>query len=140
MIAQNRAAEATGDHFYTHQFPQVSWSFPATNKLLFEAGAATLRSPRHNELIKGSKPEDIPIIEQSTGFAYDARGDAVNASGGGYGVQHESQVNERFAVSYVTGTHNFKTGIFHERLKSDALWTLNRVAHLPFPERDAEAR
>ena len=126
LIAQNRAAEATGDHFYSHQFPQVSWSFPATNKLLFEAGAATLRSPRHNELIKGSKPEDIPIIELSTGFAYNARGDGVNASGGGRGKQHEAQHNERFAVSYVTGTHNFKTGIFHEGLSTDALWELNQ--------------
>jgi len=36
LIAQNRAAEAVGNHFYSHQFPQVSWSFPATNKLLFE--------------------------------------------------------------------------------------------------------
>ena len=126
LIAQNRAAEAVADHFYTHQFPQVSWSFPATNRLLFEAGAATLRSPRHNESIKGVLPEHVPIIDLGTGFAYNARGDGVNASGGGHGVQHEAQHNERFAVSYVTGTHNFKTGFFHEGLTSDALWTLNQ--------------
>jgi len=126
LIAQNRAAEAVGDHFYSHQFPQVSWSFPATNKLLFEAGAAALLSPRHNEIIRGSKPEDIPIIELSTGFAYNARGDAVSASGGGHGTQQEAQANQRFAVSYVTGTHNFKTGIFQEGIGSDSLWELNQ--------------
>jgi Carboxypeptidase regulatory-like domain len=127
LIAQNRAAEATGDHFYSHQFPQVSWSFPATNRLLFEAGAAALLSPRHNDLIKGVTPEHIPVIDLATGFAYNARGDAVSASGGGRGTAHEAQANERFAVSYVTGTHNFKTGFFHMRIKNDQLWDLNQA-------------
>jgi len=50
----------------------------------------------------------------------------VSASGGGIGEQTEAQANERFAVSYVTGTHNFKTGIFQQGTGSESLWELNQ--------------
>ena len=88
------------------------WSFPATNRLLFEAGA-TIRAEQNNFRMAGVAPDDIPIIELSTGVNYNARA-AVPAMGTtepGEG-QRRDQSNQRFSMSYVTGSHAFKAGVY----------------------------
>ena len=88
---------------------QVSWSLPATNRLLFEGGATFL----YNNLAVRADPvvtrSDIAIVEQSTSLQYNARAGGLFLND--YGEHNLSnQFNSRFAVSYVTGSHAFKTG------------------------------
>ena len=109
-IADGRTApEAAHRRIYNpNNVPQVSWSFPATNRLLFEAGAAArifnwINTPAE----PGVTTESISVLEQSTNFRYRA---APN-----YGEHLSSGADQKFAVSYVTGTHAIKSGIqIHE--------------------------
>ncbi len=53
----------------------------------------------------------IGITELNTGYRFNSRATATTTDGG-YGKITHNQSNERFAVSYVTGSHAFKTGLF----------------------------
>jgi hypothetical protein len=94
---------------------QTTWSHPHTNKLLFEAGATTLIF-QYNSVPTQPLPlgaaDQISVLDISRNFRYRSYGG--NAGGAGFGVYGNKvtdQSNQRFAVSYVTGTHNFKTGM-----------------------------
>jgi hypothetical protein len=52
----------------------------------------------------GVSPNDISIFDQSRNFRYNAPV--------AFGFTDSSQANQRFSMSYVTGSHHFKTGIF----------------------------
>jgi hypothetical protein len=109
-IADGRTApEAAHRRIYNpNNVPQISWSFPATNRLLFEAGAAArifnwINTPAEPGITK----ESISILEQSSNFRYGA---APN-----YGEHLSSGADQKFSVSYITGTHAYKTGVqIHE--------------------------
>jgi len=87
---------------------QVTWSRPATSRLLFEAGATTLifdyPTVPTEPLPLGTN--QISVLEQSTNFRYRS-----SAGTWRYGHKITDQSNQRFAVSYVTGSHAFKTGV-----------------------------
>ena len=53
----------------------------------------------------GVTTDTISVQEQSTGFRY-------RSAASGYGNKYSSQINYKFATSYITGSHAFKTGIF----------------------------
>ncbi len=84
---------------------QVTWTAPVTNRALFEAGFAAVQIRRKRALPPGATPDDISILEQSTGIRYQA---PLFFNGGA----SDPSNNGRFSVSYVTGSHHFKTGIF----------------------------
>lgn len=92
-------------YYYPISLTQGTWSYPATNRLLFQGGATSL----HNGLVSeraydGQSPNVLPILELATGLAYNA--------GTGYNkVIVANQANARFVVSYVTGSHAFKMGL-----------------------------
>ncbi|PYR20331.1 MAG: hypothetical protein DMF95_25655 [Acidobacteria bacterium] len=91
---------------------QATWSHPRTNRLLFEAGATTLIFQyvgKPTEPLPEGADRQISVVEATTGFRYRSNGGFYNF--GTYGNKVTDQSNQRFAVSYVTGTHNFKTGI-----------------------------
>jgi hypothetical protein len=91
---------------------QMTWTGAVSNRLLLEAGMSTMLqrwnvSPQTGEGTGGGGvgPTDIAIRELTTGFTYNA------ARGGGpYGDRKTDRNAQRFSVSYVTGSHNFKTG------------------------------
>ena len=88
---------------------QATWTSPVTNRLLLEAGVSFMLQPWCLSPQEGVSPNDISITESSTGFVYNS------ASGAGpYGTNPCRQTDryaQRFAVAYVTGSHNFKTGV-----------------------------
>ena len=93
---------------------QTTWSFPATNRLLFEAGySGSKRHASNTTRTEGVKPTDIPILDLSTNFFYDAVAQngqfALNYSSPNQG--HSYTDNQRASMSYVTGSHAFKTGM-----------------------------
>src|SRR5207247_1893871 len=91
---------------------QATWSHPRTNRLLFEAGATTLIFQyvgKPTEPLPEGADRQISVVEATTGFRYRSNGGFYNF--GTYGNKVTDQSNQRFAVSYGTGTHNFKTGI-----------------------------
>ena len=103
--------EATGQHTYNVNYlPLVSWSFPATNRLLFEAGASANVFNNHTKRQPEATTNIIGIEEQNANYRYGSRSTGVTHTGG-YRVQHNRQYRQRFATSYITGSHSFKTGV-----------------------------
>ena len=55
-----RAPEAAIDQHYPNSITQAMWSFPATNRLLFEAGVTILRAEQNNYRMPGVALERHP--------------------------------------------------------------------------------
>ena len=98
--------------FYPSVLLQANWSSPLTSKLLLEAGwSATLQPIAGNREVETDNlgftvsPDDVAITELTTGFTYNARATYYGPQG-----YNDRRYVERFAASYVTGSHTFKTG------------------------------
>jgi hypothetical protein len=98
---------------------QGSWTGTVTSKLLLQAGASVARNgwqtPREtvNDVDGFAvKPTDISILENSTGFRYNAAAT--------YRVRNiGNRYVERFSMSYITGSHSFKTGFQMQQIVDD---------------------
>ena len=89
---------------------QTTWTFPASNRLLFEAGGSFLRnltSPRPQEQVR---PTDVAHVTFIPFFNWQSFG--INPCAPClYGLKHNFPTYVfRGSVSYVTGTHAFKAG------------------------------
>ena len=87
---------------------QSTWNYPASNRLLIEAGGTYSFYLSETGRAPGVKETDISVLELSTGYRH---GSAVSATTN-YARPYKlfAQANQRFVVSYVTGSHSFKTG------------------------------
>jgi hypothetical protein len=106
-----RAPEAAVDfEWFGVSLHQATWSFPATNRVLFQAGATVLRNMTAARSQPEVKPTDIAYFELSRNLNYNADGSGLGVAGHGEGHDYGQQ-NQRFSISYVTGSHAFKTGL-----------------------------
>jgi hypothetical protein len=120
-ISATRTLEAGRDRRFPRlQQQHAEWTSPVTSRLLLEAvgmhlyerwGDMHLRSGEGNFFITGGSldpqydafvPQMISVTEQSTGLTYRSRVTFNNTAVPNFAY--------RAAVSYVTGTHNFKAG------------------------------
>lgn len=87
---------------------QGTWAFPMTNRLLFEAGNTSLifDYPTIPSETLPLGANQITVFEAARGFRYRSA-----AGGWRYGHKISKQSNQKFAVSYVTGSHAFKVGL-----------------------------
>ena len=100
----NPPESTLGYHFDPDALYQATWSSPRTSRLLLEAGAGAALQSWPAEMQPGVTPDHISITEQSTGMTYNAA-TSYNA------IQDVPRFTQRFSLSYVTGSHSFKTGI-----------------------------
>jgi hypothetical protein len=103
------STESTYLQTYKSSIYQGTWSAPVTNRLLFDAGLSITRIPRAQITKSDAKPPTKLEISNSQRFG-------APAFGAG-GIAPQADVDEvglnnvyRGAVSYVTGSHNFKVG------------------------------
>ena len=87
---------------------QATWSFPVTNRLLFEAGAQVLLHT--SEKMPQPGANGISVLESSTNFRYRSNATAYSATSA-WGKDESNQANERFSISNITGSHAFKVGL-----------------------------
>ncbi|MBI3049343.1 MAG: TonB-dependent receptor [Acidobacteria bacterium] len=105
-----RDAAASGSAFYwPNRQGQATWNSPVTNRLLFEAGV-TYVSFVQQRLRVGSTPGDPAVLDQSRNYRYGNHRFGYGLSDS-FGYQKPTPKNAKFAVSYVTGSHAFKTGL-----------------------------
>ena len=105
--------DASVDYTY---FPinltQTTWTFPASNRLLFEAGGSFLRnltSPRRQDTVLPSDIAHQTFVPFFNHNAYARFGGTTTPAK--YGIGHDfPTVVFRGSMSYVTGTHSFKAG------------------------------
>ena len=102
-----------GYRFDPNTLFQFSYTNALTSRLLLEAGATFANSQWNQYLMPGVERDHVYIQDQGTGLRWGSsssyRGDPNNTD------RH----SQRFSVSYVTGSHNFKTGVHVEELFAD---------------------
>lgn len=91
--------------FHPNYLITGTWNYPVTNKVLIEAGTTSLNFDWPNLRQEGVTPDTISVVESSISYRYRA---ALSS----YGNKYTPQSNQRFSVSYITGSHSFKTGLF----------------------------
>ena len=83
---------------------QGTWTFPANNNLLFQAGVSYLR--QGVTFGNGISPK-VRVTEQTTGISWGARSGYND-----YDFSRKSNnFTQRASMSYVTGSHQFETGV-----------------------------
>ena len=94
---------------------QVTWSYPATNRLLFEATEGYMMVNHFGEGIEELSLDYIPLFELTTGTPYNSAFFSP-LSVAGIGIQMWEIIDhQRFSMSYVTGTHSLKVGVDNQR-------------------------
>jgi hypothetical protein len=110
-VSSTLAPEASAERLYYPKVLGITWDHPATSRLLFSAGTAS------NWMGYGPYPQDetpldtISVVEQSNSLRYRSVGVNSTAASAGYGEKYNFIQASRFSAAYVTGSHNFKTGI-----------------------------
>ena len=105
------APEAAGAHKYVPNYVvQGTWTFPVTSRLLVEAGGTGVIGNIQNRLT-GWTYDYYSVLEQSRNYRYGSRGGGLT-SPLSWGNQQFKQANQRVTVSYITGSHAFKTGLY----------------------------
>ncbi len=105
------APEAVGEHHYDPLFLSlVTWTYPATNRLLIEAAASANRYFRNSKREPGVGLDDIAVTDTGLNLIYGSRATSLSTAGS-YGTFQDWRDHQRFAVSYITGSHSFKTGL-----------------------------
>jgi hypothetical protein len=109
--ANNRgqAPEALNSyHFRPTGVYQGSWSAPMTNKLLLDGGLSFAINDWPQYMAPGVETSHLSILEQSTGMRYNSRITTDDPN-------EQRRYAQRFAVSYVTGSHAMKFGFYNEQ-------------------------
>jgi len=97
-------------HFYPQGLFTANWTSTLTSKLLLEASGGLVLSHWPNFRQPEVGLNDISMMDQAVGFRYNATTGVTPTFA--YGDPHDSdRYAQRFALSYVTGSHVFKAGM-----------------------------
>jgi Carboxypeptidase regulatory-like domain len=96
--------EAAGEHHYNPNYTaSLSWTRPVTSRLLIEGGEGTQSNNQDDTRINGwNNPNFYRITDQALNLTY---GNVATRT------LPRRQHQGRLAVSYVTGSHQFKAGV-----------------------------
>src|SRR5712691_629335 len=99
------APEAVAEHRYVPQYlGTANYTSPLTDRLLIEADYSKSRYNREQRRIPGVGRDDISVTDTGLNLRYGARSTL-------YQRLNDLRDHQRVAVSYITGTHNFKAGV-----------------------------
>lgn len=122
-----RAQErSSGYRFDPNRLLQATYTGTLTSRLLLEAGAGAAISQWNNYWAPGVGPDIIRIDDNARGISYGAAG---NYWGDPNSTNHHTQ---RASVSYVTGSHNMKTGVHIEQYPRSTYLTVNGHVNYQF--------
>ena len=103
--------EAATAHEYEPNFNvTTTWTYPATNRLLLMFAGGANHITQTNTRGEGVDENSIQITEQSLDLKYGAAYGPA-AGGASYSTLPRRQYHQQFSLTYVTGSHNFKTGL-----------------------------
>jgi hypothetical protein len=104
-----RTPEASGPHQYDPNYgANFTWTSPFTNTLLLESGFSTQIQNQNDVREPGWDASSYRITDQGLNIIY---GNVATRT------LPRRQYHERFSVSYLTGAHQFKTGIQVRRIR-----------------------
>ena len=95
--------EAAGPHkYYPNYLPSVVWTYPATSNILLDAGVSLQALDQNDTREEGFDDTWYRIQDQFLNLTY---GNVATRT------IPRRQFQQRFALSYLTGSHQFKTGV-----------------------------
>ena len=95
--------EAAGPHkYYPNYLPSATWTYPATSNVLLEAGVSLQALDQMDTREEGWDDTWYRIQDQGLALTY---GNVATRT------IPRRQFQQRFAMSYLTGSHQFKTGV-----------------------------
>jgi hypothetical protein len=107
--AAPRTPEAAGPHQYDPNYGlNITWTHPATNQILLEAGGAAQIQNQNDIREPGWDASSYRITDQGLNLIY---GNVATRT------LPRRQYHQRFSMSYLTGAHQFKTGISLRQIK-----------------------
>jgi len=110
---------------------QISYTAPVTSRLLLEAGAGVVHGSWPQYMQPEVAPGTISMLEQTTGVQFNST--AFNRF-----EQHVPRMTQRGSLSYVTGSHAFKTGLHLEEgwvnLGTEVTHDVNYILRNGIPE------
>jgi hypothetical protein len=115
--------DAAGPHVYNPNYlPSVTWTYPATSRVLLEAGASAQILFQRDTRAAGWDHTSYRITDQGLNLTY---GNVATRT------IPRRQFQQRLAMSYVTGAHQFKTGVNVKLGKQGDIETLgfDRLIH-----------
>src|SRR6266545_3424371 len=103
--------EAATQHEYEPAFnTTTTWTYPATNRMLFMFAGGANQITQQNLRGAGVDENSIQITEQSLDLKYGAAY-GPTAGGSSYSTLPRRQYHQQFSMTYVTGSHSLKTGL-----------------------------
>ncbi len=104
---------------------QVTWSSPATNRLLLEAGyGGTFFGVGNFEREPNPTRDLIRVAEQcATGCEANGNIPGLVYRSQDFSVAYTGSYLWKGSISYVTGTHNLKVGYQHTLMTDDRTWS-----------------
>jgi hypothetical protein len=112
--------------FEPNRLVQVAWTSPVTSKLLLEAGAAATISQWNVPYPPGVTNDVTAVTDTGLGISYGSPGTFSGHPNG------RDRYTQRASLSYVTGSHNFKTGFQTEELNTNVYQRVNGDATYTF--------
>ena len=100
---------AVGSLYKPNWQTQQTWTRPVTNRLLLEAGNVVVNG-RLNIVQFAGSVADPHVLDSSRNYSYGSLSYGLGLNGA-QGYQTFRQANQKFTLSYVTGSHAFKTGV-----------------------------
>jgi hypothetical protein len=95
---------------YPYRIFQLGWNRIATSRLLIDARIAEMGQTVENQFDRPD-PNWIAVFDQQNNRRYGALGGMGISGGNAYGYSYGQSWQGQASVSYVTGGHNFKTGV-----------------------------
>ena len=127
VASKTLAPEFFVSYDFDHHLTQGTWTFPATNELLFTAGLSYGSFGLSTLPQDNVGPDDISIIDVGTGQLYGSVGIINIPNGLPYSAgTRNDPLSGRFSMSYVTGSHNVKVGLQTLEGFADFFGTINQ--------------
>ncbi len=103
--------EAATEHAYDPAYNiTTTWTYPATNRLMFMIAGGANHITQTNRRGLGVDENSIQVTEQSLDLKYGAAYGAT-VGGSSYSTLPRTQYHEQFSLTYVPGSHSVKAGV-----------------------------
>ena len=134
LLVRNSIPSASSPkfEFWPAQQPMASWTYTPSNSLLIEAGASY--GYFIYDITREDRFPDFPRIRDLSPFVL-TNGSFITCCAAGDGDDiRQDNLNQRFSVSYVTGSHTFEVGqqwlegwyIYNQRVQQNLSYDLFR--------------
>ena len=117
--AQSHEYYVSSYRFDPNRLVQATWTSTVTSKLLVEAGFSAMISQWNMYYNPGVRDDIVPVVDIGIGQSYGSPNAYLGHPNG------RDRYTERVAVSYVTGSHNFKGGFQTDQLNTNTYYHVN---------------